>query len=134
MTFIAVEIIASSDYNNIMSRYVYVSKTSQFLNYCRSRINRIKQQKLALPISPAYNGRQLILGLPFVMSIYNLCIDPPQFDPDLGDKGGPRGSKMVSIEISSPHSYSTSKTLWAYLAPFGHNTQHGRQTTDRAIA
>ena len=38
-------------------------KTSQFLNYCRSRINRIKQQKLALPMSPTLdscNCRQLI--------------------------------------------------------------------------
>ena len=40
-----------------------VLKTLQFLNYCRSRINRIKQQKLALPLFPtldSYNGRQLI--------------------------------------------------------------------------
>ena len=38
-------------------------KTLQFLNHCRSRINRIKQQKLALPKSPtldSYNGHQLI--------------------------------------------------------------------------
>ena len=37
-----------------------VLKTLQFLNYCRSRINRIKQQKLALPISltlDSYNGQ-----------------------------------------------------------------------------
>ena len=33
---------------------------------------------------------------------------PPQFDiPRLGDLGGPRGSKMVAIETSFPHSYST---------------------------
>ena len=40
-----------------------VLKISQFLNCCRSRINRTKQQKLALPISPtldSYNGHQLI--------------------------------------------------------------------------
>ena len=37
---------------------------------------------------------------------------------------------MVTIEISSPHSLFT---LWDFLVPFGHNTLHGRQTTDRAI-
>ena len=48
--------------------------------------------------------------------------------------GGLRGSKMAPIEISSPHSYSISiYTLKAYLAPFGHNTQRGSQTTVRAI-
>ena len=36
----------------------------QFLNHCMSRINRLKQQKLKLPISPtldSYNGRNLLL-------------------------------------------------------------------------
>ena len=39
-----------------------VLKPLQFLNHCRSRINRIKQQILAVPKSPtldSYNGRQL---------------------------------------------------------------------------
>ena len=35
----------------------------------------------------------------------------------------------VSVEISL-HSYSTLRTLQAYLAPFGRNIQRGRQTTD----
>ena len=41
-----------------------VLETLQFFNYCRSRVNRIKQQKLALPISctlDSFNGRQLML-------------------------------------------------------------------------
>ena len=40
-----------------------VLKLLQFLNHCRSRISRIKQQTLAPPKSPtldSYNGRQLI--------------------------------------------------------------------------
>ena len=40
------------------------AKIMQFLNLCRSRITRIKQQKLDLPISHSMdteNGRQLIL-------------------------------------------------------------------------
>ena len=36
---------------------------------------------------------------------------------------------MVLIEISSPHSYSTSLyTPYAYLSLFGHNAQRGGQT------
>ena len=45
------------------SKTKLVLQTSQFLNYCRSRINRIKQQKLTLLKSPtldSYNERQLI--------------------------------------------------------------------------
>ena len=47
-----------------MKQQKLVLKTEQFLNHGNSRINRIKQQKLALPKSPtldSYNGRQLIL-------------------------------------------------------------------------
>ena len=43
---------------------INVKKTLQFINPCGCRINRIKQQKLALPISPtlgSYSGCQLIL-------------------------------------------------------------------------
>ena len=64
------------------------------------------------------------------MSSFDL---PPQFDPPFWGYGGPRGSKMVPIEISSQHSYSTSYTLYTYLAPFGNNTQRCRRQTDRAI-
>ena len=56
----------------------------------------------------------------------------PQFEPPIqgggGSYGGPRWSKMISIEMSYPHSYLTCNTLLACLAPFGHNTQHSGQT------
>ena len=43
--------------------------------------------------------------------------------------GLPRRSKIVAIEISSPHSYSTYRDRYTlHLAPFGHKTQRGRQT------
>ena len=51
-----------------------------------------------------------------------------KFDPYLVGYGGPMGSKMVAIEMLSPHSYSTSvHTIYAYLAPFSQNTQRDRQ-------
>ena len=39
-------------------------KNLQFLNHCGSRINRIKQQKLALPISTTLNSGFPISGPP----------------------------------------------------------------------
>ena len=56
----------------------------------------------------------------------------PQFYPLIGGLGGPRGSKMVPIERSFPHSYSTSihttglsYTVWPEYIE--------RQTDDREI-
>ena len=54
----------------------------------------------------------------------------------LGALGGPSGVVgMVSIEMSTPHCYSSSIPIHTkvYLAPLGHNTQRGRRQTDRAI-
>ena len=50
----------------------------------------------------------------------------PHFDPLFGGRGV-RAEQGVENGCQSivPHSYSTS--ILAYLAPFGHNTQRGRQ-------
>ena len=43
-----------------------------------------------------------------------------------------KGPKMVPVEMSTPHSYSTyMNTSHANLAPFGYNKHLGRQTNDR---
>ena len=54
----------------------------------------------------------------------------PHFDPLFGVRVDLGGSKMVPVEMSShiPHV----RLLWDYLAPFGHNTQRGRQTTEQS--
>ena len=58
------------------------------------------------------------------------------FDPLLGvgGSGELRRSKIVPIERPShAQSYSTSIHRYEYLAPFGHKTQRGRQTTVRTM-
>ena len=62
----------------------------------------------------------------------------PQFDPrsGFGGQGGPMRSKMVPVEISSPHSHATSiHTIVLYCTVWPQNTkrQSGRRQTDRAI-
>ena len=49
----------------------------------------------------------------------------PKFNPHLeaGCEGGPRGSKMVPIEMSTPHPHYR-----PILHRYGNNTQRGRQT------
>ena len=42
------------------------------------------------------------------------------------------GSKMVQIEMSIHIPIRLLYTLYAYLAPFGHNTQRGRRQTERS--
>ena len=48
-------------------------------------------------------------------------------------QGVPEGSKMVAIEVLTPHSYSTSIHTIGPSCTIGHNTQRGRCPTDRAI-
>ena len=55
--------------------------TFQFLNHCRSHINRIIQQKLALPISPtldSYNGSQLIVQTQQITAILSHIFTSPE--------------------------------------------------------
>ena len=62
MTFVELKNICKKQYRDF--QYKLVLKPLQFLNHCMSRINRIKEQKLALPVSrtlDSYNGRQVIL-------------------------------------------------------------------------
>ena len=67
---------------------ILVLKTLRLLNYSRSRINCIKQQKLALPISPTYGHLQrtsvdtanlVALGLPFVICLFAVFLHIPLF-------------------------------------------------------
>ena len=94
------------------------------------------QSKTHPDLSIPLNTQLVLLYLPPFGRNSNVKLyhPPPNATARLGG-GGAIGSNMVivPIEMSSKYPIRLVYTLYAYLAPFGHNTQRVRQMTDRAI-
>ena len=60
-------------------------------------------------------------------------LTPPNSTPHLGVRVDLGGRKWYQSKSRTNIPIWLLYSLWAYLAPFGHNTQRGVQTTDRAM-
>ena len=88
------------------------------------RYSRVRQPRSS-PKLPNTCQFKVLLHLPPFDRNSMPSYSPLNSTPVLGGSGRPRGSKLVPIEISSPHSYWTSiytvHTPSSYLTPFSHN-------------
>ena len=82
----------------------------------------------SLPTISRYISCKVLLCMPAFgrISSAKLCHSHPIRPPAVWRL--PRGSKMILIEMSTPHSYSTSIHTIGLFYVVSHNTQRGRQS------
>ena len=113
--------------NNLVSNY-YVHSAARSWGFVHGWKVAANNQKLTHDFTMSINSK----CCSFCRSLAGIPVS--NYAPTFGGRGfsRPRESKTIPIEVSTPHSNSTSIHNMAHLAPFGHNTLHGRETTERS--